>query len=366
VTPDDDSRDDIRTWWPPWVRGAGNTFRRHRFITIGCATVLATAAFGATAYAKVSSDSKGPVSKVSVPVARSTPPAAPGAATTSSAAPKPSGTTAAAQSIPAATPSASAVTPRATATKKATAASKPSVSKIAASPTPPPSTPMSVSDPLTGRPFSGIPQVGAIFGFSDGSLTSHHCSGSVVSSPHGDIVVTAAHCVSGTAAGDIAFVPGYNNGSEPYGVWVASAVVVAPQWTADRNPDYDVAFLVVHNSASATPIQDVVGADTLGINQSYDALTQVVGYPSDTNQPITCTNYTTEFSATQLQFDCDGYPGGTSGSPFLTQVNSLTGLGTVVGVIGGYETGGYSPNVSYSIYFNDWVAQLLTQAESQS
>jgi V8-like Glu-specific endopeptidase len=227
---------------------------------------------------------------------------------------------------------------------------------------------MRVSDPLTGEAFSGVAQVGTLFGTSGGSLTSHHCTGSVVSSPEGDIVVTAAHCVySGSGAKtDLAFVPDYNDGATPYGVWDVSAVYVAQQWISDRDPDYDVAFIVVHKSGSNTPIQDIVGADTLAVDQPYTALTTVIGYPSDTNKPITCTNYTTEFSSTQLQWDCDGYPGGTSGSPFLTNVNAKTGLGTVDGVIGGYETGGDSPNVSYSVHFTDWVSQLLTKAETKS
>ena len=227
---------------------------------------------------------------------------------------------------------------------------------------------MSVSDPLEGDPFSGVAQVGTLFGTSDGSLTSHHCTGSVVSSPEGDIVVTAAHCVYGSSGAetDLAFVPDYDNGSMPYGVWDVSAVYVAPEWVSDRNPDYDVAFIVVHDTSVSSTIQGVVGADRLAVDQPFTSLTTVIGYPSDTNEPITCTNYTSEFSSTQLQFDCDGYPGGTSGSPFLTDVSSSTGLGTVVGVIGGYETGGYSPNVSYSVRFTDWVSQLLTQAETSN
>lgn len=227
---------------------------------------------------------------------------------------------------------------------------------------------MSVSDPLTGKPFSGVPQVGTLFGTSGGSLTSHHCTGSVVSSPEGDIVVTAAHCVydsSGAKTG-LAFVPDYNDGDMPYGVWDVSAVYVAPQWIADRDTNYDVAFIVVHKSGSSTPIQDVVGADTLAVDEPFIGLTDVIGYPSDTNQPITCTNYTREFSSTQLQFDCDGYPGGTSGSPFLRDVNAKTGLGTVVGVIGGYQAGGDSSDISYSVYFTSFVSQLLAKAEAAS
>jgi hypothetical protein len=47
-------------------------------------------------------------------------------------------------------------------------------------------------------------------------------------------------------------------------------------------------------------------------------------------------------------------------------VDSNTNLGTVVGVIGGFETGGDTPSVSYSIYFDDSVASLLATAEAQS
>jgi V8-like Glu-specific endopeptidase len=235
-------------------------------------------------------------------------------------------------------------------------------------------TPMAVSAPLTGSAFTGVSQVGAMFSTSDGSISGqgHYCTGSVVNSPEGDIVVTAAHCVydSSGVYTDIAFVPGYHDGQDPYGVWIPSAVVVPPQWASSGDPDYDVAFLVVHEEGSATKIQDVVGGDDLGLSPGYTNLTRVIGYPESTEEPVSCTNYTAEFSdpslsTPQLQFDCDNYPGGTSGGPFLQAVDPDTGLGTVVGVIGGYEAGGDDPDVSYSVYFGDWVGSLYAQAESE-
>lgn len=240
-------------------------------------------------------------------------------------------------------------------------------------PTPPsaldsPASTMAVSDPLTGTAFSGLPQVGAIFGYSNGSTTSHFCSGSVVDSTAGDLIVTAAHCVydagSGTYINDIAFVPGYHDGQQPYGVWTPSKIVVAQQWMDDADPDYDVAFVVVHQPGSDQRIQDAVGADELATNPTGTALTQVVGYPSTTEQPVTCTNTTKQFSSTQLEFDCANFPGGTSGGPFLTALNPVTGLGIVSGVIGGYEEGGDTPDVSYSTYFGSAVAALYAQAEA--
>ena len=65
-------------------------------------------------------------------------------------------------------------------------------------------------------------------------------------------------------------------------------------------------------------------------------------------------------------FRCGGYPDGTSGSPLLADVNSATGLGTVVGVIGGYEQGGYTDTVSYSAQFGPEIAALYRDAIAAS
>jgi hypothetical protein len=48
----------------------------------------------------------------------------------------------------------------------------------------------------------------------------------------------------------------------------------------------------------------------------------------------------------------------------LANIDQQTGRGTVVGVIGGYETGGDTPDVSYSVYFGGEVADLFSQAQA--
>ena len=92
----------------------------------------------------------------------------------------------------------------------------------------------------------------------------------------------------------------------------------------------------------------------------------MVGYPDDTEQPISCTNYAEQFSATQIEFDCQGFPAGTSGGPFLTSPSQANAIPVVYGVIGGYQTGGDTPDVSYSCYFGTAAEQLYTQAVAPS
>ena len=71
---------------------------------------------------------------------------------------------------------------------------------------------------------------------------------------------------------------------------------------------------------------------------------------------------TSRQSASQLRFDCGGFTGGTSGSPWVTHFNPRTRNGTIVGVIGGYQQGGDTAAISYSSYLGAAVQRLYQQA----
>ena len=217
-----------------------------------------------------------------------------------------------------------------------------------------------VSTSQNGQDFAGTPAVGALFTMSKGKLGRHFCTASVIGSPHGDLVITAAHCATG--ASGIVFVPGYDRGAAPYGIWTVTKIYVERSWTTSSNPDDDVAFLRVSQADSIVPIEDVTGAEALKTGTPAQQLVEVVGYPDSGSQPIVCRNWTREPMSQQLEFDCGGYTDGTSGGPFLASVNPLTGQGTVIGVIGGYEQGGLTPQVSYSSMFGANVAALYRQA----
>jgi V8-like Glu-specific endopeptidase len=216
-----------------------------------------------------------------------------------------------------------------------------------------------------GQAFDGTAVVGALFTESDGKLDPHFCTASVVQSTHGDLAVTAAHCVTGVG-GQVVFVPGYSAGKEPYGVWAVTAVYTDQAWQSSRNVDDDFAFLRLADSSSGKPIEDVTGAEKIGINPQLPALVQVIGYPDGADQPIACVNWAKEFSATQLVFDCGGYTDGTSGGPFLADVSASSGDGTIIGVIGGYEQGGDLPQVSYAATFSAATEALFQTAEAAS
>jgi V8-like Glu-specific endopeptidase len=217
----------------------------------------------------------------------------------------------------------------------------------------------------TGQAFGGVAAVGALFTETAGKLASHFCTGSVVDSAHGDLVITAAHCVT-DKPGQIVFVPGYANGKEPLGVWRVTGVYTDKAWQSRQDQDNDVAFLRLARASDGVPIENVTGAERLGgiAGQQAPSLVQVIGYPDGAAQPVLCVNWIKTFSATQLEFDCGGYTNGTSGGPFLADVSAGSGQGTVIGVIGGYEQGGDTPDVSYSPVFGTAVTELYQAAEA--
>jgi hypothetical protein len=107
----------------------------------------------------------------------------------------------------------------------------------------------------------------------------------------------------------------------------------------------------------------VTGAEQLATGLPAARQTvEALGYPNSSNRPVTCQNWLREPMTDQLEFDCGGYTDGTSGGPFLSEVNQATGQGLVIGVIGGYEEGGFTPEVSYSAVLGANAAALYKTA----
>ncbi|HEY5361921.1 MAG TPA: trypsin-like serine protease [Streptosporangiaceae bacterium] len=218
-------------------------------------------------------------------------------------------------------------------------------------------------------PAARTPAVGALFSVSGGRLGSHFCTASVVDSPAGNLILTAAHCLAaypGAGFGALAFVPAYDKGAAPYGVWKVTRVFVDSAWASSADPDHDVAFLTVAHPRGGKTIEEVTGGERLGIDQPSGAVVRVSGYPNTQDEPISCQNRTLAFSSTQLEFDCDHFTNGTSGSPFLIDTGAAIGGVTVIGVIGGYQEGGDSADISYAAVFGRDVKALYETAVAGS
>jgi V8-like Glu-specific endopeptidase len=219
----------------------------------------------------------------------------------------------------------------------------------------------SVNGKLTAQPFAGTPTVGTLFFEAGGLAVLHYCTASVVRSKAGDLIATAAHCVYNKSFGGfqnhLLFVPGYHDKTAPYGMWIATTAYVDQQWVASQDPDLDVAFLAVRRLGSDPgTLESVTGSNQFVANPGYATAVDVVAYPLGAQKPVSCAATTTKQSATQLRFDCGGFADGSSGAPFLTADDG------VVGVVGGYQQGGSTPDVSYSSYFGDKVTALYRAA----
>jgi hypothetical protein len=220
----------------------------------------------------------------------------------------------------------------------------------AADPPPPPGTPTATS-------FDGVPSVGPLF--YSGLSSPHGCTASVVASPTRDLIVTAAHCIDGTAAG-VQFAPGYDSGVTPYGVWTVTAAYADPAWITSQNSTDDYAILRVAKHGR-TAVQDVTGGALLGLApRQGQRITDIAYNAGIDDQPITCT-VPTYRTAGYPAFNCHGYVGGSSGSPWLTTVPG-TKLTVVHGVIGGLHQGGCFEYTSYSSPFDASIYRVLGRA----
>ena len=195
------------------------------------------------------------------------------------------------------------------------------------------------------RAFSGTPTVGALF--DSATSTTHFCTASVVASPHGDVLLTASHCIDGSAKG-WSFAPGFRHGVSPFGRWRVTGAYFDPRWIAHQDPRRDYAFLTVASkriSGQRTDIQTVTGVNGLSTGPSRGETVSVPAYPHGTaNAPITCTA-AVYFDGVFPAFNCNPYVGGTSGSPWLA--TTPHGI-MIVGLIAGLHQGGCYSYTSYS------------------
>jgi Trypsin len=214
-------------------------------------------------------------------------------------------------------------------------------------------TPAPIS-PATAQPAQPDPEVGAVF---LGGESVHTCSGAVLDSAGGDLVLTAAHCVADGV--DAAFVAGFNNEAAPENVWHIDAVYLDPRWVQNQDPMADFAIARVSRDAGGTLEAQAGGGLALGPVPKPGTVVTVTGYGMGVGGgPIGCRASIAEATNGFPSLPCAGLVNGLSGAPWISGSN-------IVGLIGGLDGGGCEDeSISYSPPFDDAISRLLARAEA--
>lgn len=207
--------------------------------------------------------------------------------------------------------------------------------------------------PPTAEPVDANPLIGAVF---VGDTDQHTCTGSVLHSDTGNLILTAAHCLAGEPGAT--FVPGFSGNAGPAGTWNIGSVYMDPRWLSTQDPiaDYAVARVAREGGGS---VESAVGQGlSLGSAPHRGTLVTVTAYPASVGgTPIGCHGGTATGPRGFPSLSCAGLPAGTSGAPWLSGTS-------VVGIIGGFHGGGCNDQVSYSPPFDGAVAALLARAQA--
>lgn len=206
---------------------------------------------------------------------------------------------------------------------------------------------------------------GRLFGV-DGFGQEYACSATAVSSQNLSVVMTAGHCVYLEEAGGwsraLLFVPGYQNGSAPYGEWPAPEMLTPPSWLQLQTPSYDVAALVTSPNPNGERLEELVGGRGIAWNVARKLQFDTFGYPAappfDGERLFVCDSQTgVEAVITPkprpTAIGCDMNEGSSGGGwiirdTYLNGVNSF-GLRGLDGVM-------------FGPYFGDAAATLYQQA----
>jgi Trypsin-like peptidase domain len=213
---------------------------------------------------------------------------------------------------------------------------------------------------------TGFPQRvhGKIF-FTAPGVGDAACSGTIVASRLRNVVFTAGHCVIGAPgqwSTNLVFVPGYRDGSEPFGEFPATALLAPDEWVATGDIAYDVAIAQL-----SVPLEATLGARGIAFNKPPRSDYAIFGYPGKPAPPyngqrlIQCDApfYGLEVSQSHpfstVAYPCDMRQGASGGG----WVNSA---GQVVSVVShGYEDPSRTGQI-VGPYFGDAVKRLYNRA----
>ncbi|TPG37038.1 trypsin-like serine peptidase [Mycolicibacterium hodleri] len=205
----------------------------------------------------------------------------------------------------------------------------------------------------TADPVDPDPRVGAIF---LGGNSLHTCTGAVLDTTAGDLILTAAHCLADGL--DASFVPGFSESAQPQEFWHIDSVYLDPRWVSSQDPMADFAVARVSRQDGGSVESAAGGGFAIGPSPGVGTDVVVTGYALGVGGvPVGCSARMAGLERGYPSIRCAGLVDGTSGSPWLSG-------STVVGITGGLEGGGCEENVSYAPPFGADVTRVATRAEA--
>ncbi|NRQ38689.1 trypsin-like serine protease [Nonomuraea sp. NN258] len=145
------------------------------------------------------------------------------------------------------------------------------------------------------RPYTGARRLtGVLLGRDPVSRTTVMCGGAVIGSRSRSLVLTAAHCLyhEGRLLRRLAFLPGYDRGRPPLGIWPAVRTWVPARWRSrPYSPQllpYDVALVGV--ARRGRPLEAVTGRGLRPMSTTRGTPLrglELLGYPAGKRYPGT-------------------------------------------------------------------------------
>ncbi|MFC8271582.1 trypsin-like serine peptidase [Streptomyces sp. NPDC057271] len=195
-----------------------------------------------------------------------------------------------------------------------------------------------------------VDTVGKVF-FEHPDGTPDVCSGSAIDTPASTLVMTAGHCLyQGPGGGwmkNVVFVPGYENGDAPLGVFPAWNVTTDSLWSAEGDLEHDYGLIITHDNGAGEHVAEAAGGFGVVADQGAVNDVTIIGYPAeapyDGEHQEECNDITEPTPPPQnmIYAYCPNMVGGSSGSPWLVEYDPGDQLGLIYGVNSVIDGGGY-------------------------
>jgi V8-like Glu-specific endopeptidase len=191
------------------------------------------------------------------------------------------------------------------------------------------------------------------------------CSATTVNTPTKRVIFTAGHCIidEGSRSSRFAFVPGYENGSRPYGTFVATRLFWIQAWGRRGNFSYDVGAAVL---GGARKVGQVVGTRGFKWNlprqQNFLSYGYPAGFPYNGEQLYNCPSpyrgLDRSTSPPRTQWITCDMTAGSSGGGWIVRGEYLNSVNSY-----GYVT---QPNRMYGPYFGSAVKRLYNRVRNKT